>query len=93
MRIVNPTFGLVPAGAETAARRTVNWREDPLILFSNSKPNAKDLLEGIRERLTGIRRVDNVDYVQKNSVATPAPAELIDKIARDYRIALLAIAD
>lgn len=94
MRIVNPAFGLAPAGAEQATEaRAVNWREDPIVLFSNSKPNAKELLEGVRDRLAAFRRVDNVGFVQKNSASQPAPPELINEVARKYRIALLALGD
>nr|WP_135469250.1 hypothetical protein [Crenalkalicoccus roseus] len=93
MRIVNPSFGLAPAGAEQAASGAVDWREDPILLFSNAKPNAKELLEGLRDRLATIRRVDNVDFVHKNSASQPAPPELIEAAARKYRIALLALGD
>jgi hypothetical protein len=93
MRIVNPSFGLAPGGAEQATSGAVNWREDPILLFSNSKPNARELLEGLRDRLAAIRRVDNVDLVHKNSASQPAPPELIEEAARKYRIALLALGD
>ncbi len=93
MRIVNPSFGLAPAGAAQAAAASVDWRQDPIILFSNSKPNAKELLEGVRERLAAIRRVDNVDFVHKNSASQPAPPEMINELSRKYRIALLALGD
>jgi hypothetical protein len=93
MRIVNPSFGLTPAGAEQATTGAVNWREDPIILFSNSKPNAKELLEGVRDKLAAIRRVDNVDFIHKNSASQGAPPEMINEVARKYRIALLALGD
>jgi len=93
MRIVNPTFGISAAGGETVAVKPVDWRADPIVLFSNSKPNARELLEGIRARLGETRRVDNIDFVHKNSASQPAPAALIEQVAAKYKGALLAIAD
>ncbi len=93
MRIVNPSFGIAPKGPEQEAARAVDWREDPIILFSNSKPNAKELLEGLRNKLSATRRVDNVDYIAKGSASQPAPPGMIEDAARRYRIALLALGD
>ena len=58
MRIVNPSFGIAPAGAEQATEGKVDWRNDPIVLFGNSKPNARELLEGVKAKLASIRRVD-----------------------------------
>jgi hypothetical protein len=93
MRIVNPTFGTAPQGEGTAKAGSVDWAKDPIILFSNNKPNAKELLEGVRDRLSAIRRVDNIDYIAKSSASQPAPPEMINELARKYRIALLALGD
>jgi hypothetical protein len=93
MRIVNPTFGVSAAGGEVIAMKPVDWRADPIVLFSNSKPNARELLEGIRRRLGEMRPTDNIGHVHKNSASQPAPAALIDEVAAKYKGALLAIAD
>ena len=93
MRIVNPSFGIAPAGEGMATANPVDWSNDPIVLFSNNKPNARELLEGVRERLSTIRRVDNIDYIAKGSASQPAPPEMIDAVARKYRIALLALGD
>lgn len=93
MRIVNPSFGIVPAGAEQAAETRVDWKNDPILLFCNSKPNAKELLEGLRRKLSGLRRIDNIDMVIKRSASQPAPPEMINDAVRKYRIALLALGD
>ncbi len=93
MRIVNPTFGVSAAGGEAVAVKPVDWRTDAVAMFSNSKPNARELLEGIRARLADIRSVDNIELVHKNSASQPAPAELIEAVAGKYKGALLAIAD
>lgn len=96
MRIVNPSFGVAPADngpAGTAAAAPVDWLNDPIVLFGNNKPNAKELLEGLRGKLAGLRAVDNVDYVHKDSASQPAPPEMIEAVSRKYRIALLALGD
>ncbi len=93
MRIVNPTFGLSATVGETVALKSVNWMTDAIALVSNSKPNARELLAGIRDKLSGLRPVDNMDFLSKNSASQPAPKDLLEKVAANYRGALLAIAD
>jgi hypothetical protein len=93
MRIFNPTFGLSAAGGETMALKPVNWKSDAIALFSNSKPNARELLDGIRSKLGAFRPVENINFVTKNSASQPAPKDLIEEVAAKYRGALLAIAD
>lgn len=93
MRIVNPTFGLAAAGGEKVALKAVNWASDAIALVSNSKPNARELLSGIRDKLGAFRTVDNIEFLAKNSASQPAPKDLIEEIAAKYRGALLAVAD
>jgi hypothetical protein len=93
MRIVNPSFGIAPQTEGTASAGPVDWTNDPIILFSNNKPNAKELLEGLRGRLSAVRRVDNVDYIAKSSASQPAPAGMINELTRKYRIGLFALGD
>jgi nucleotide-binding universal stress UspA family protein len=94
MRIVNPSFGITPAESKTTeVAAPIDWLNDPIVLFGNSKPNAKELLEGVKAKLATLRRVDNVDYVFKNSASQPAPPELINDVVKKYRIALLALGD
>lgn len=94
MRIVNPAFGIAPAETNASeAAAPIDWLNDPIVLFGNNKPNAKELLEGLRAKLATIRRVDNVDYIHKNSASQPAPPEMLDMAARKYRIALHALGD
>lgn len=93
MRIVNPAYGLAPADTEQISTRPVDWRRDPIVLFSNSKPNARELLEGIRDKLGAIRSVDDVGFVYKDSASQPAPAGIVETVSQNYRVALLALAD
>ncbi len=93
MRIINPTFGLAAAGGVKVALKPVNWATDAIALVSNSKPNARELLSGIRDKLGAFRSVDNVEFLAKNSASQPAPKDLLQEVAAKYRGALLAIAD
>jgi len=54
MRIVNPSFGLEESEASRGAGpKTVStdWSKDPIAIMSNSKSNARELLEGVREKM------------------------------------------
>ncbi len=96
MRIVNPSFGLPEAAdnsSEAAIAGTADWGKDPIAIISNSKPNARELLEGVRDQMSAFRTTDNIDYLFKDSAAQPAPAELIDQVAGKYKGAILALAD
>ena len=93
MRIYNPTFGVSAAGGEKVALKPVNWKTDAIALVSNSKPNARELLWGIRDKLSAHRQVENIKFLAKNSASQPAPADVIEEVAAKYRGALLAIAD
>ena len=94
MRIVNPTFGIDPEEkAATAQRGPADWLHDPIVLFSNGKPNAKELLEALRSKLAALRNVDDVGFVSKDNAGVPAPTAMLDMVAGKYRIALHALAD
>ena len=55
MRIINPSFGHQPVSTERVKAGTVDWLNDPIILFSNSKPNAQELLQGLAAKLAAVR--------------------------------------
>jgi hypothetical protein len=93
MRIINPSFGQALASAEKVKAGSVDWRRDPIILFSNSKPNAKELLEGLRDKLGSIRPTEGIDFVYKESASRPAANGVVDEVSRRYRAALLALGD
>ncbi len=93
MRIFNPSFGLSATTAEKVALKPVNWATDAIALISNSKPNARELLAGIREKLGSTRKIDNIEFHAKNSASQPAPKELIAMVASKYRGAILALGD
>ncbi len=93
MRFINPSFGVSATSKEKVALKPVNWATDAIALVSNSKPNARELLSGIRDKLSAFRPVDNIDFLSKNSASQGAPKDLLEKVAANYRGALLAIAD
>tara|TARA_R110002167_G_scaffold102074_2_gene265202 strand:+ start:1323 stop:1613 length:291 start_codon:yes stop_codon:yes gene_type:complete len=96
MRIVNPAFGMQNEAARderAAGAAPVDWLNDPIAIISNSKPNAQELLEGLRRQMGAFRKTDNIDYLFKDSAAQPAPPALIDTVTKNYRAAILALAD
>ena len=93
MRIVNPSFGISATSAEKVALKPVNWATDAIALVSNSKPNARELLGRHPREARRHRQIDNIDFLSKNSASQPAPADVLEKVAANYRGALLAIAD
>ena len=96
MRIVNPSFGLPEAvdnSSEPVVAGAADWGKDPIAIISNSKPNARELLEGVKAQMGAYRDTGNIDYLFKDSVAQPAPIELIDEVAGKYKGAILALAD
>ncbi len=93
MRIVNPSFGLASEADVESETRPVDWSRDSIILFGNAKPNARELLEGIRASMAAFRSIEEIAFVAKDSPAQPAPPEMIENIAQTHRAALLALAD
>lgn len=96
MRIVNPSFGLEASDenrSDGAKRVSADWSRDPIAIMSNSKPNARELLEGVRAKMGAYRPVDNIDYFFKDSAAKPAPEALYAEIAQKYKGAIVALAD
>ncbi len=96
MRIVNPSFGL-EAGSEdwgkSVEKGLTDWSRDPIALISNSKANARELLEGLRDQMGVFRSTDNVDYFSKSTSSKPAPEALYDEVAKSYKGAIVGLAD
>lgn len=93
MRIVNPTFGHPELTVEERAGRPPSWRDDTICVFSNSKPNADELLNGVRERLQAAFGRGDIAYEAKRNAAVPADPDMIDWLAEQYRLAILAVGD
>lgn len=93
MRIFNPSFGQGSSGGEQRAIDSVDWNTVPIALVTNAKPNARELLEGVRTQLATFRSVVNIEFVGKDSASQPAPDDLYKHVADNYGAAILAIAD
>jgi len=97
MRIVNPTFGTRKVEAETeasqAAKKPLEWRTDKIVMFSNSKPNAKEVLEGLNAKIDEVLHCGKFDFTSKGNAAIGATAAQLDEVASKYRGAFLASGD
>lgn len=91
MRIVDPTFGTFedeePVDVAQSAAGT------GLCVFSNSKPGADELLAGIARRLEAGRGLRDIGYAAKPNAAAAAETATIDRLAAQYRTAVVAIGD
>nr|MDP9460332.1 pyridine nucleotide-disulfide oxidoreductase [Actinomycetota bacterium] len=93
LRIVDPTFGVAPAEAdvEVAGGGTADWTE--VALFSNSKPNATELLRGVGERLQAHWELPELGFASKPSASEAADKDTIDWLAQRYKMVLVAVGD
>jgi hypothetical protein len=94
MRIFNPTFGR-PAEFNAETQRTpIDWARDPIVIFTNSKPNSTELLQGMAERMgKRLGRTQPPGFIHKSEAAVGATRELLAEIAGKYRGALVALGD
>ncbi|MEJ2885964.1 hypothetical protein WCD41_05845 [Actinomycetospora sp. OC33-EN06] len=91
MRIVDPTSGI--ASETTAAVAAFASPAGALCGLSNSKPGAHDLLAAIGRRLADDHGLGPNGLEAKPSAAVGADAELLDHLAAQYRLAVVAIGD
>ena len=92
MRIIDPTSGI--AAEETAAVAASSGSPSGAVCgLSNSKPGAHDLLEAIGRRLADDHGLGPNGLEAKPSAAVGADPELLDHLAAQYRLAVVAIGD
>jgi thioredoxin reductase (NADPH) len=95
LRVVDPTFGLLPAGAgdEVAAApgTDVDWTQ--VALFSNSKPNATELLRGVGERLQAHWELPELAFASKPNASAAADKDTIDWLSQRFKMVLVAVGD
>lgn len=93
LRIVDPTFGVLPVDTEAAqvAGGTADWSE--VAVFSNSKPNATELLRGVGERLQAHWELPELGFASKPNASTAADKDTIDWLAQRYRMVVVAVGD
>lgn len=97
MRIVDPTAGTEPDPAPTppgAGTTTTGTRRRGAVgALSNSKPGAHELLAAIGRRLADEHGLGPNGLEAKPSAAVGADTELLDHLAAQYRLAVVAIGD
>ena len=93
MRIVDPTYGVRPEdeGAAPAAASAADWTQ--VALFSNSKPNATELLQGMGERLREHWGLTEVGFASKPNASVAADKDTIDWLAERFKMVLVAVGD
>ncbi|SNR55704.1 thioredoxin reductase (NADPH) [Blastococcus mobilis] len=93
LTIVDPTSGVLPAEEEAGslAGGTAGWTQ--VALFSNSKPNATELLQGMGERLKEHWQLADLGFASKPNASTAADKDTIDWLAQCYRMVLVAVGD
>ena len=83
----------VPAPAAAAASRKSGKSGLRLGVLDNSKGNADHLLRFIVEGVKAVVPVASVVMTRKGSVSLPAPAEILDQLAREADFVVSAMAD
>jgi thioredoxin reductase (NADPH) len=93
LRIVDPTFGVLPdeAEGEVQAGGTANWTE--VAIFSNSKPNATELLQGVGERLKAHWDLAEIGFASKPNASQAADKDTIDWLSQRYKMVVVAVGD
>ena len=93
MRIVNPTFGRPERVDDALAHFSVTAGTEMICVFSNSKPNATDLLKGMAQRIEKAAGDPEIGFVSKPNAAVAGEGETFDWLAERYQMAVLATGD
>ncbi|MDP5183580.1 NAD(P)/FAD-dependent oxidoreductase [Blastococcus sp. BMG 814] len=93
LRIVDPTFGVPADEAEgaVAVGGGADWTE--VALFSNSKPNATELLRGVGGRLQEHWALPELGFASKPNASAAADKDVIDWLSQRYKMVLVAVGD
>ncbi|SDM40843.1 thioredoxin reductase (NADPH) [Geodermatophilus siccatus] len=94
LRVVDPTYGVLPeddAGPVEATGSTATWRD--VALFTNSKPNATELLRGLGARLQAHWELPELGFAAKDSASVPADPDQIDWLSQRFKMVLVAVGD
>jgi thioredoxin reductase (NADPH) len=94
LRIVDPTYGLPPeeeAADAALPASTATWTD--VALFTNSKPNATELLRGLGERLQAHWALPELGFAAKESASVPAEKDTIDWLSQRFKMVLVAVGD
>lgn len=93
LRIVDPTYGVPPESddGEAAVQSTATWTD--VALFTNSKPNATELLRGLGERLQAHWALPELGFAAKDSASVAADPDQIDWLSQRFKMVLVAVGD
>ncbi|TFV63834.1 FAD-binding protein [Geodermatophilus sp. DF01-2] len=93
LRIVDPTYGLPPEEDDAAvvAGSTATWTD--VALFTNSKPNATELLRGLGGRLQAHWELPELGFAAKDNASVPADKDTIDWLSQRFKMVLVAVGD
>jgi thioredoxin reductase (NADPH) len=94
LRIVDPTYGVLPeddAGPLEATGSRATWTD--VALFTNSKPNATELLRGLGARLQAHWQLPELGFAAKDSASVPADPDQIDWLSQRFKMVLVAVGD
>ena len=82
-----------PGGIATVDERRIAKGGIRLGVLDNSKGNADHLLRFIVDRVKARIDVSSVVSLRKASVSLPAPAEILDQLAKEADVVVSAMAD
>ncbi|MCV2488301.1 NAD(P)/FAD-dependent oxidoreductase [Geodermatophilus sp. YIM 151500] len=93
LRVVDPTHGVPPAdeAAAMASGGTADWSQ--VALFSNSKPNATELLQGLGARLQEHWALPELGFASKPNASVAADKDTIDWLSERFKMVLVAVGD
>jgi thioredoxin reductase (NADPH) len=94
LRVVDPTYGVLPeddAGPLEATGSRATWTD--VALFTNSKPNATELLRGLGARLQAHWQLPELGFAAKDSASVPADPDQIDWLSQRFKMVLVAVGD
>ncbi|MCF6736376.1 NAD(P)/FAD-dependent oxidoreductase [Blastococcus sp. KM273129] len=93
LRVVDPTYGVPADEADGAVPEGggADWTE--VALFSNSKPNATELLRGVGDRLQEHWGLAELGFASKPNASAAADKDVIDWLAQRYKVVLVAVGD
>ena len=94
LRVVDPTHGLSSeddADAVVATASTATWTD--VALFTNSKPNATELLRGLGDRLQAHWELPELGFAAKDSASVAADPDQIDWLSQRFKMVLVAVGD
>jgi thioredoxin reductase (NADPH) len=94
LRVVDPTYGVLPeddAGPLEATGSSATWTD--VALFTNSKPNATELLRGLGARLQAHWQLPELGFAAKDSASVPADPDQIDWLSQRFKMVLVAVGD